>query len=294
MADEYTEHPDDAEGKRPDKDFTQAEKDDSAAERKRISDAAIQLVMDGGCEVEGVRHVFVPADAVHDPALPLARLYAALALAQGAFPEIPKNRTATIRPQTGNPWEFMYSDLSDLINATRPALTANGLAVFQVPDAENKNCITTLAHSSGLILVGSYPIHHKGAGRMHPGQDWAISWAFARRYGLSALLGIAAEETVEGDQSDKTTPDFDAASGDGRLGVRGVVVPPGTSKAFAAKLLADGIEAQFGEAKTAEGREGVWKRNLEVINVLQDHFPGDYQNVIEAYEMANREREDEA
>jgi hypothetical protein len=234
----------------------------------RVRDAAIEMISGG----------------MPDPELRMAPLYEALAKAQGAFPEIPKNRTATIRPQTGQPWSFMYSDLSDLINATRPGLTSNGLAVFQTPDYKREICITTLAHASGLTLVGSYPVRHKDGGRMHPGQDWAISWAFARRYGMSALLGIAAEETVEGDKSEKTSPDFESAGGDGMLSVRGVIVPDGATKADKARIFAEAIEAQFKEAATVVGLDGVWKRNQEVINALQDHSFSNYANLLGVYE----------
>ena len=229
-------------------------------------------------ELPGVESVFDPPD----PALRLAPLYAALAKAQGAFPEIPKNRTAKVRPQTGQTWEFKYSDLSDLINATRPALTGNGLAVFQVPSDDLKVCITTLAHSTGLTLVGSYPVRHKD-GRMHPGQDWAISFAFARRYGMSALLGIASEETVEGDKSEKTSDDFQSGSGDGVLSVRGVVPPAGATKTEKAKLFAAAIEVKLDEAATEVGLNGVWERNVEVINTFQDYYPAHHQSLLDVY-----------
>lgn len=228
-----------------------------------------------------------PASTSPDPGLRLAPLYAALAKAQGAFPEIPKNRTAVVRMKKGGQFSFKYSDLSDLINATRPSLAENGLAVFQVPSDDLNQCITTLAHESGLVLVGHYPIKHSTAeDRLNPGQDWAISWAYARRYGMSGLLGIAAEETIEGDKSGKTSPEFEAASGDGILSVRGVVAPPSATKAEKAKLFSKAIEDQFGDAKTEAGLDGAWRRNEEVINALQDHFRSDYDNVLEAYGAA--------
>lgn len=219
-----------------------------------------------------------------DPELRLAPLYAALAKAQGAFPEIPKNRTAMIRPRSGESWSFKYSDLSDLINATRPALTENGLAVFQVPDDKCANCITTLAHASGLTLVGSYPIKHKDGERMHPGQNWAISWAFARRYGMSGILGIAAEETVEGETDKPASDDFKSADGHGILTVRGVTIPSGATKPEKAALNAKGVEEQFKRAKTEVALNGVWERNDRVINVFQDHFPDLHQNMLDVYQ----------
>ncbi len=219
---------------------------------------------------------------IADPELRLAPLYAALAKAQGAFPEIPKNRTATVRPQSGNAWSFKYSDLSDLINSTRPYLALNGLTQFQAPSEDLKYVVTTLAHSSGLSLVSHYPVKHKD-GRMHPGQDWAISFAFARRYALSAVLGIASEETIEGDKSEKTSEDFKSGGGDGILSVRGVVVPPGSTQTEKAKLFATAIERKFDEAATKVGLDGVWERNVDVINTLQDHFPELHQNLLDVY-----------
>lgn len=121
---------------------------------------------------------------------------------------------------------------------------------------------------------------------MHPGQVWSISWALARRYGMSGILGIAAEETVEGDQSAKTTPDFEAASGDGVLSVRGVMVPEGATKAEKAAIFAKGIEDQMLASTTQAGLKGVGRRNQEVIDVLQDHFLSLYENIVEANEQA--------
>jgi hypothetical protein len=292
-----TDHEHDGAGQAPDGKIETDQRE--ATSEDMLNEMARRILQHGSSVlVDGVPHILVPRDAgnppglrdsewpqIHDPELRLAPLYAALAQAQAAFPEITKNRTATIRPQSGNSFEFKYSDLSDLINATRPALTSNGIAVFQIPDDKRENCITTLAHSTGLTLVGSYPIKHKDGGRMHPGQDWAISWAFARRYGMSAMLGIAAEETVEGDQSGNTDPNFGAASGDGKLGVRGVVIPEGLTKAEEAKLYGAGIETLMNAASTATGLDGVWKRNVEMINALQDHFPNVYQDIVAVYEQ---------
>ena len=241
-----------------------AEQDESEAEPKvDLEPLRVDL------ELPGVESVFIPPD----PALRLAPLYAALAQAQGAFPEIPKDRVATVRPQTGQTWEFKYSDLSDLINATRPALTGNGLAVFQIPSDDLKNCIPTLAHSTGLTLVGSYPVRHKD-GRMHPGQDWAISFAFARRYGMSALLGIASEETIEGDKTTTTTDNFESKDRDGILSVRGAKVTDGATKAEKARIFASAIEDQIGEAKTEAGLPGCCERNQRVFELFRAPFLG--------------------
>ena len=190
----------------------------------------------------------------------------------------------------GGSFSFKYSDISDLIKATRPHLSAAGLAVFQAPSEDLKFCITTLAHKSGVSLTVQYPIKHGGAeDRLNPGQDWAISWAYARRYGMFGLLGCASEETIEGNVSQKTSPDFEAASGDGILSVRGVVVPAGATKAEIAKIYADGIEVQLKEAKTQVGLDGAYGRNQEVIDAMQDHSWENYANVDACYAVCKRD-----
>ncbi len=215
------------------------------------------------------------------PFLPLAQLYAALALAQGEFPEIPKNRTATIRPKDGNPWTYQYSDLSDLIKATAPALAKNGLSKFQYP--EDNECVTVLAHKSGVTIQSRYPIDYKPGGRMHPAQERKVAFEYARRYGLSGLLGIAAEETIEVGGGKSAGKSFEDPERDGILSVRGAKNTHDATPAELARSYGEAIEEQIGEAKTLTGLEGVWSRNEKVINRLQDSYLGDYENVSACY-----------
>jgi len=224
------------------------------------------------------------------PGPPLASLYAALAKAQGEFPEIPKNRTATIRPREGSQWSFKYSDLADLIGTTRPALAANGLGFYQHPVNDWKEVRTIVFHESGTSIDELYPVKHRDGSKMHPGQDFAISWALARRYALSAMLGVAAEETIEGDKSTTSAgANFEDPDRDGIMSVRGAKHKEGANPAELARSYADAIEEQIGDAKTLNGLEGVWNRNVKVINRLQDSYLGDYENVIACY--AAREAE---
>ncbi len=225
---------------------------------------------------------------------PLAALYAALAKAQGEFPEIPKNRVATIRPREGSQWSFKYSDLADLIGATRPALAANGLGFYQHPVNDWKEVRTIVFHESGAVIAELYPVKHKDGSKMHPGQDFAISWALARRYALSAMLGVAAEETIEGDKGGKATAgkNFEDPERDGILGVMGAKNTKGASTAELARSYGEAIEDQIGEARTIKGLEGAWSRNEKVINRLQDSYLGDYENVSACYAAREAELKD--
>ncbi len=217
----------------------------------------------------------------------ISALYRALAKAQGEFPDIPKNRTANIRPREGNAWSFKYSDLADLIKATRPGLAKNGLGFYQFPINDWKVVETVIFHESGATINELYPVKHRESGsKMHPGQDFAISWALARRYALSAMLGVAAEETIEGDKGGQTAgKNFDDPTRDGKVSVRGAKVKAGADEAETAKEYARAVEVLFNACKTQKSLDGEWSRNEAVINRLQDAYPSIYANLLDAFEV---------
>lgn len=211
-----------------------------------------------------------------------APLFEALAKAQAEFPEVEKNRIAEVRMKTGGTFKFKYADLSDVTKAVRPTLNKHGLAVMQFVRGEE--IITRITHASGAALQDAYPIHTKSEGRMHPGQEFAISVMYARRYGLTAALGIATEETVDDAKNKMVSRDFQDPERDGIIGVRGVKVDHKSTPEERAKAYADGIIKLFEDAKTPAGLNGAWERNEKVIDRLQDSYPSDYANVLDAYE----------
>lgn len=122
----------------------------------------------------------------------LKDLAVALAKAQGAFEPIHKNKTMRI---PGRP-DYKYADLADIIHATKPALLANGfcLPIGLIGKDEHGQVLTTLLlHSSGQFLqdaqtLGSYSKH----------QEFGVELTYKRRYAYCALLGIQAEDDVDG------------------------------------------------------------------------------------------------
>lgn len=124
---------------------------------------------------------------------PMGNLYAALAKAQGAFLPIAKNRSVLIRTKVGGEYKFDYADLEASIKASRPALSANGLAVLQVV---NQGWLyTTLGHSSGESV---------GCTRQLPGGGddpklQGASLTYFRRYDYNALLCLAADDDLDQD-----------------------------------------------------------------------------------------------
>ena len=86
-----------------------------------------------------------------------------------------------------NPYfKSRYVDLSGVLKAVLPVLSKNGLAVAQIMDGDN--LVTILTHKSGQWMKGSCPI-----GAYKTQQDRGSAITYTKRYGLCAMLGIAAD-----------------------------------------------------------------------------------------------------
>lgn len=141
----------------------------------------------------------------------LAPLYCALATAQGAFQPIEKNRSVTIRPSEGAPYSFRYADLEEILVKTRPALTANGLALFQVIDTQPNTAMLRceLVHKDGGRLVSEISIPHPHT--LKDPKQFGASVSYFRRYMVTAMLGVAADDDLDEDGAEMKTDTQPAA-----------------------------------------------------------------------------------
>ncbi len=120
----------------------------------------------------------------------IAELVKALVAAQAEFKPVNKNHE--------NPfYKSHYADLGDIIEATSPALRKHGLAVVQLPGMNGTgmpNVTTMLTHTSGEWVAGELSLP---AGKPDA-QGYGSAFTYGRRYGLQAILGVAAEEDDDG------------------------------------------------------------------------------------------------
>lgn len=108
-------------------------------------------------------------------------LAAALCSFQSELQDVEKN--------SENPFfKSSYADLSAIWGAVRPLLSKHGLAVSQIGDGTNLK--TLLIHNSGQFIEGSIALLTKDQTMQSLGS--AIS--YARRYGLSAILGVSQKD----------------------------------------------------------------------------------------------------
>ena len=116
-------------------------------------------------------------------------LAAALAAAQGMMDNAVMNR---INPH----FKSRYADLAAIFTAARKPLSANGLAIVQT--IGDGVLHTRLLHTSGQWIASEHPLPMSG----RP-QEIGSALTYARRYSLSALIGIAADEDDDANGAEK-------------------------------------------------------------------------------------------
>lgn len=112
-------------------------------------------------------------------------LAAALAKAQGEIRNAPKD---SLNPH----FKAKYADLASVWSVIRDPLSKNGLSVVQlVSDGPATITVTTkLLHSSGQWIEGSIMMEPTG----RQPQQVGSCITYARRYGLSAMVGVAPDD----------------------------------------------------------------------------------------------------
>jgi hypothetical protein len=134
----------------------------------------------------------------------IAELAAALAEAQGAIEAPLKTKEAKIDGENklGNKFEFKYryAPLEEVTRVIREPLSKRGLSWRQgmVSEGDKIFVRTTIMHTSGEWFASDYPVHVAGPGS----QKFGGGASYARRYGLTFALGIAAEEDDDANASE--------------------------------------------------------------------------------------------
>jgi hypothetical protein len=132
----------------------------------------------------------------------ISALAKALAAFQGEAPNPPKTRTAKVPTKSGGEYRYTYADLADIITAMRPLLAKHGLSVAQsATNTEHGVGVTTLlTHASGEWIM-SDPLILPLSGATAQAAGSAVT--YARRYALSAILGISSEDDDDGELATK-------------------------------------------------------------------------------------------
>lgn len=132
-------------------------------------------------------------------------LASALAKAQSELTSPPRNREVeVVSKRTGGRYKFKYATLDSIIDHVRPALTKNGLWFTQTlegNEAGKYKLVTQLLHESGQTIRSETPLLVEESGN----QAFGSALTYMRRYALTAMLGIAADEDDDANSADGNT-----------------------------------------------------------------------------------------
>lgn len=111
---------------------------------------------------------------------------------------------------------YDYADLAGIIDNVKPVLKKYGLSVIQFPVSsdEGVGVRTVLMHVSGEKLEDIYHLPIPEIGKANKAQAAGAAITYARRYALSAVLNISADDDTDASSTEpakKTEPASDPA-----------------------------------------------------------------------------------
>jgi len=115
------------------------------------------------------------------------------------------NYNALIKDSSNPFFKSKYADLAACIECVREPLAKQGLSVVQSTDVISDTVTvveTMIIHTSGQWISGRYPL----TPTKPDCQGLGAALTYARRYSLTAMLGIAAEDDDGNAASGKTQP----------------------------------------------------------------------------------------
>lgn len=120
-------------------------------------------------------------------------IFTALIKAQGEFRVAVKDAS--------NPFfKSKYADLESVVDSVMPALSKYELGFIQPTYADEKGNVfitTRIIHSSGQYIESLYPVLPV----KNDPQAWGSAITYARRYSLSAMLGVVTGEDDDGNKA---------------------------------------------------------------------------------------------
>jgi hypothetical protein len=148
------------------------------------------------------------------PAKTTGKLAEALAKAQSEFKTVNKSKTAKVRGEKNGrqyEYEYKYADLADLLNMALPLLAKQGIALTQpLVRKDGKLYVTTRLQFQDEVQQDDGIFVPDGTTKP---QEMGTYISYAKRYSLSSMLAISADEDVDGPTDAGETKETKSASG---------------------------------------------------------------------------------
>lgn len=126
-------------------------------------------------------------------------LATALCKFQGELPTIDLDREVEVTMKSGGKYKFKYATMSNIVEKSRPLMAKNGLSYSQLVDVDG-SVTTILMHTSGQHISTTLKIQ----GDNTP-QGIGSAITYAKRYSLSAILGIVADDDDDANMASGNT-----------------------------------------------------------------------------------------
>ncbi len=228
----------------------------------------------------------------------ISELASALAKAQGAFENPTKDREVTVKPkdQSKQPYKFKYATFTAVVDAVRKPLADNGLSFIQFIDSDSQGFLITtrLLHASGQWMEFDTPVFVDQSGA----QAFGSGITYAKRYALSTMLGVTADEdddanAAEGNQVDMrsrtpTAPRPTQARPINPPSPQNGKPPLSNANDEAAETFTAQSIEKIGKFRHQEERTAWWRDNKKVLDKLEARYPALFNRVLVAYDEMDR------
>ncbi|WP_407572102.1 ERF family protein [Deinococcus altitudinis] len=198
------------------------------------------------------------------------KITSALVAAQLTFPGVPMRGQANVKTRSGSGYSYRYATLHDLLSAVRPQLNAQGIWLSQpLAFGATVQVTTLLQHISGewVSVTVAAPVDSED-GRMKAVQGMASVSTYLRRYGLTALLGIAADEDTDANEGGETPkrgrPAQQVVAPNAEL-IGSVKELWNHAKRLQLDAQLEGMEKQFSGWRGDSGKAAALRRDLQAL-----------------------------
>lgn len=127
----------------------------------------------------------------------ITKIATALGKFQASIKTISFDSNVSVETRTGSSYSFKYASLSKILEVIRPHLKDAGLSFSQLTE-EGGAVTTLLMHDSGEYLQSTLKLPIDMTGGKNDAQRIGSAITYARRYALSAILGISTDEDDDG------------------------------------------------------------------------------------------------
>ena len=185
----------------------------------------------------------------------MTALTEALVAAQAEMPHLTRDATAEVQTKTGGKYSYAYMTLEKLLAETVPVLNKHGLALVQYPCVEDgRHALKTeIRHVSGdaVWTIVYLPVELDA-----PAQIVGSALTYFRRYSLTAMLGLSADEDDDGKQAEP-------AKAEAKPSAAKKNISPGMGKQIGLniKLLQGAFPEHPGEGRTWVDVAKAWTRD---------------------------------